>query len=151
LGVRDREDEPAAEAVVVAGGILPWEDEPRPEERLDRMPVLPRGHEKVVPAFGRIAEPEGPRGAAVDPAPLEIGARARGPGFLPEPRLEPASGPLGEREEAITRAHVPGALALGQGNAGPRGQEADSFGELEPVVASQELESVAARVAAEAV
>ena len=40
------------------------------------MPVLARGAEQLVPALGRVAEPEGARGLAPDPAPLEVRAGA---------------------------------------------------------------------------
>src|SRR5262249_27275484 len=147
----DRKDEPSAEAVVVAGSVLPRDDQPRPEERLDRKPVLPRGAEEVVPALGRVPEPEGARDVAADPAPVEVLAGPLGLGAVPEPRFEPAGGPLGEPEQPVAGPRFPGAFAIRQGDANPLGQEADRFGELEPIVPAQEFEGVAPRVAPEAV
>ena len=115
------------------------------------MPVLARGAEEVVPALGRVAEPEGARGLAPDPASLEIGAGALRLRPVPEPRLEAARGPLHEREEPVAGAGLRRRLAARQGDARPVGQEAHRLGEVETIVAAQELEGIAAGVAAEAV
>src|SRR6185436_20033322 len=93
---RYREDQPPAEAVVVTRGVLPGDHEPRREQGLDQMTLAARGAEEVVPPLGRVAEAEGPRGLAVDPAVLEVGPRARRFRRVPEPGLEPARGPLHE-------------------------------------------------------
>src|SRR5262249_1520826 len=145
LRIGDREDEPPPEAVVVAGSVLPRDDQSRPEERLDRMPVLSCSAEEVAPARGRVPQPAGARDVAAEPAPSEVRAARLGRGAVPEPRFEPAGGPLGEPEQPVAGPRLPGAFAIRQGDANPLGQEADRFGELEPVMPAQELEGVPPR------
>ena len=151
LAVGDREDEAPAEAIIVAGGVLPRQDEACAEERLDRMAVLARGVEEPIPALGRKAEPEGPRGLAPDSPPVEVGPGPRGVRPVPEPGFEPTRGPLHEREEPVAGPGLAHPLVTRQGNTRPLGQEPHGLGELETVVTAEELEGVATGVAAEAV
>ena len=139
LRVRDREDEPAAEAVVVAGGVLAREDQPSAEERLDRMAVPAGRAEQMVPALGRPAQAEGPRRLAAEAASVEVRAGALRVRAIPEPAFEAARGPLHEREEPVAGAGsgVDSRPGKGRppgrpGGAPPRGSRDDrAAGELE--------------------
>src|SRR4029453_11355924 len=68
LRVADREHEPAAEAIVEAGGVLAGKNETRLREQLLADPVPAHEAEEIVPAFRRIAEPEAPRHLVFHPA-----------------------------------------------------------------------------------
>src|SRR5262245_12614718 len=115
------------------------------------MAVLARGAEEMIPALGRVAEPEGARGFAGDPAAVEVGAGTLRLRPLPEPRLEAARRPLEEGEKSVPRACFSCVLVSRQGNASALGEEAHRLGELQAIVPAQELERVATRATAEAV
>jgi hypothetical protein len=126
----DREDEPAAETVVVARGVLPITS-PAMSNATDGSPA--RGAEEVVPALGRIAWRK-----AVSRSVLESRGRcgrARLGASLISPQA--ASGPFHEREEPVAGSGL-GVLAPRE-NACALGQR--RTGKLEAVVAAQELEA----------